>query len=845
MFAIHCCWFEPLENGVEQGQRAREGLLAGGDLATAGYTYHVTAFCLLDCAPALDGFVAEVEAGLAFVRRTGHERIGQWLDCYRWLAGVLRGESLAAEAVPADRYAGHPLALFFAHFTRAVAAAVFDDPVDLGRHSAAAMALLSAAPGVYQVAVARLLRGLALAGQARASHGDERGGLLAELDEVTGWLAARAAYAPDNFLHLLRLLEAERAWTVGDFRAAAHAFDGARREVGERERPWHRALIEERAGRFYLAYGLECAGYELLARARAGYLEWGASAKVAQLDWAYPPARATPGALDESAAVGERPDRHFTVTTGTIDLLGILSASQALSSETVIERLHARVAEVLGAMTGATGVQLLVWSEELQAWLLATSDREGGLVAGSGSEPPGTVPMSVLRYVQRTSEPLVAGDASRDDRFARDPYFAGVECCSLLALPILSRGTLQAVLVLENRLIRGAFSAGRLEAVKLIAGQLAVSLDNAQVYAEFRRVADEQAALRRVATLVARGVPAAEVFEAVAAEVGRLVAEADVTLVGRYDDAGSIEFVGGWSREGTPEFVGERVALGGENVATLVFDRNAPARVDVIPSVGCPIIVGGRTWGVIAASTRREARFPPHTKSVIADFTELVATAVLNAETQDQLTASRARLLTEGDAARRRVVRDLHDGAQQRLVHTVITLGLAQRAMSEGDDEAESLLAEALTHAQQANDALRELAHGILPAGLTHGGLRSAITEVVERLDLAVTVDLPPERFPAEIEASAYFIVAEALTNIVKHAHAQSAAVSALIDDGMLQIEVRDNGIGGADPGGHGLLGINDRATALGGQLGVESPAGGGTVLTTTLPISRGRPDTA
>jgi signal transduction histidine kinase len=115
----------------------------------------------------------------------------------------------------------------------------------------------------------------------------------------------------------------------------------------------------------------------------------------------------------------------------------------------------------------------------------------------------------------------------------------------------------------------------------------------------------------------------------------------------------------------------------------------------------------------------------------------------------------------------------------------------------------------------------------------------------VERLDLAVTVNLPPERFPAEIEASAYFIVAEALTNIVKHAHAQSAAVSALIDDGMLQVEVHDDGIGGADPSGHGLLGINDRATALGGQLSVENPAGGGTVLTATLPISRGPPDTA
>ena len=255
-------------------------------------------------------------------------------------------------------------------------------------------------------------------------------------------------------------------------------------------------------------------------------------------------------------------------------------------------------------------------------------------------------------------------------------------------------------------------------------------------------------------------------------------------------------------------------------------------------SVGCPIVVGGRTWGVIAASTRREARFPPNTESRIADFTELVATAVLNAESQHQLTASRARLLTEGDAARRRIVRDLHDGAQQRLVHSSITLGLAQRELDRDNGAAQALIAEAIGHVLRANEELRELAHGILPADLARGGLRGGIDAVVERLDLDVKVDLPPERFPAEIEASAYFIVAEALTNVVKHAHAESAAVSARIDAGMLQVEVRDDGIGGADPSGRGLVGVNDRVTALGGQFSVESPAGGGTVMTATLPIS-------
>ena len=379
---------------------------------------------------------------------------------------------------------------------------------------------------------------------------------------------------------------------------------------------------------------------------------------------------------------------------------------------------------------------------------------------------------------------------------------------------------------------------------------------------EFRRLAHEQAALRRVATLVARAGAPTEVFDAVAREVG-LQCDADVARMERFEPDGTVTTIAAWSRTGEVQLaVGERFTLEGTSIAALVAKTDRPARVDsfegasgpiarenralgIRSSVGCPIVVGGRTWGVIAASTRREARFPPNTESGIADFTELVATAVFNAESQHQLTASRARLLTEADAARRRIVRDLHDGAQQRLVHTSITLGLAQRELERDNGAVQALIAEALAHVQDANDEVRELAHGILPADLTRGGLRGAIDAVVERLDIAVKVDLPPERFPAEIEASAYFIVAEALTNIVKHAHAESAAVSALIDDGMLQVEVHDDGIGGADPSGRGLVGISDRATALGGQLSVESPAGGGTVLTARLPMAAGSTDAA
>jgi signal transduction histidine kinase len=195
--------------------------------------------------------------------------------------------------------------------------------------------------------------------------------------------------------------------------------------------------------------------------------------------------------------------------------------------------------------------------------------------------------------------------------------------------------------------------------------------------------------------------------------------------------------------------------------------------------------------------------------------------------------------VTAADDARRRVVRDLHDGAQQRLVHTIITLKLARRAFEEtdGDGETASLVGEALTQAERSQAELRELAHGILPPVLTRG-LRAGIQSIVERLDLPVIVEISDDRFPPEIEASAYFVVAEALTNVMKHAHAKSAKVVASVDDGGLHIEVRDDGTGGADPNGHGLVGMTDRLTALGGRLEVESPAEGGTLLSARLPLS-------
>jgi signal transduction histidine kinase len=218
-------------------------------------------------------------------------------------------------------------------------------------------------------------------------------------------------------------------------------------------------------------------------------------------------------------------------------------------------------------------------------------------------------------------------------------------------------------------------------------------------------------------------------------------------------------------------------------------------------------------------------------------FAELLDTAIANADSRDQLTASRARLVTAGDEARRQVVRDLHDGAQQGLVHTIVALKLAQRALRRQDGQVETIMAEALGHAEKSNEELRELAHGILPTVLTRGGLPGALRALTSRLQLPVDLDVAADRVQTDVEASAYFMVAEALTNVAKHAHAERAAVRTAVADGALRVEVADDGIGGADPSGHGLVGMADRVTALGGRLEIDSPPAGGTRIAASFPL--------
>jgi signal transduction histidine kinase len=335
-------------------------------------------------------------------------------------------------------------------------------------------------------------------------------------------------------------------------------------------------------------------------------------------------------------------------------------------------------------------VHLLLYSEGRHDWLLPTP--AGGATPIVGTGHAHELPTSVLRYVQRTGDPLVVPDATGDDRFARDPYFTDLDCCSLLAVPILSRGSPRAVLLLENRLLRGAFTTDRLDAVTLIAGQLAVTLDNAQLYAE--------------------------------------------------------------------------------------------------------------------------------------------------------LTTSRTRIVTAADHARQRIERDLHDGAQQRLVSLALRLRAAQAGAPPDSGELAGELDSLVSEVTSALDELRELARGIHPVVLVEGGLPAALETLALRSAVPVELNVAIEgRLPAQIEIAAYYAVSEALTNAAKHAAA--SAVQVQVDTvqaegaDLLRVEVRDDGRGGAAVAqGTGLLGLKDRAEALGGRIHLHSPPGSGTTLRLELPLT-------
>jgi signal transduction histidine kinase len=328
----------------------------------------------------------------------------------------------------------------------------------------------------------------------------------------------------------------------------------------------------------------------------------------------------------------------------------------------------------------------------------------------------------------------------------------------------------------------------------------------------------------------------------------------------RYETDGSVTGIAGWSRDVGRLVVGTRITLEGMSIAALVRQSGRPVRIDsfadasgpfaqearrlgIRSSVGCPIVVAGRLWGVIAASSRGEEPFPPDTESQIADFTELVATAIANAESRAELAASRARVVAASDETRRRIERDLHDGAQQRLVSLALSLRGAASAVPPNLHEVQAELAGVRSGLDGVLEDLREISRGIHPAILSEGGLGPALRTLARRSSVPVVLAVDAEqRLPERIEVAAYYVVSEALTNAAKHASASAVHVDVAMNGDELRLAIRDDGVGGADPArGSGLIGLKDRVEAMGGSIVVESVTGEGTSLTVELPVDASR----
>ncbi|MCW2705841.1 MAG: histidine kinase, partial [Blastococcus sp.] len=519
------------------------------------------------------------------------------------------------------------------------------------------------------------------------------------------------------------------------------------------------------------------------------------------------------------------------------------------------EEVFAAVTDEVGRVLSSEVTLLSRYDPDGAATVVGTWTRTGAVppIAVGGRFQLGGRDLHTLVF--RTRRPARIDDYSQASRVGVEmARTSGVR--SGVGVPISVAGRLWGVIGVTSALEQAlpADTETRLAGFTELVG---TALANAQTRVELRNFAEEQAALRRVATLVARAAPAEEVFASVTAEVGRVLS-VEFTVLSRYGRDGAATVLGAWTRTGAafPVPMGFQMGLGGRNVHTLVFESHRPARVDhygqdagpapaivlaagVRTSVGAPISVEGRLWGVMSVASTYESPLKADTESRLAAFTELVATAIANADAQAALAASRARIVAAADAARRRIERDLHDGVQQRLVSLALQIRAAQAAVPPAADELTALLDGLAADIDDVLDELREIARGLNPPALADGGLRPALKTLARRSAVPVRLDVGVDgRLPNPIELAAYYVIAEALTNAAKHAGASEVQVQVESGEGVLRVCVRDDGRGGADlTRGSGLVGLTDRVEAFGGHLTLESPLGAGTAVQVVLPL--------
>jgi GAF domain-containing protein len=517
------------------------------------------------------------------------------------------------------------------------------------------------------------------------------------------------------------------------------------------------------------------------------------------------------------------------------------------------QELFATVVEEVGRLLGTHLAGMARYDSDDTVNVLASW-------AAEGEHPlvPGPWPLDagdLASIIWRTGRPVRTDDyhgvPGRVAAFVRERLGIG----SSVGSPIVVEGRVWGALIVHSKQPGRPFPRDTESRLTGFTELVATAIANAESGAKVARLAQEQAALRRVATLVARGTPPEQVFAAVVAEAGRLLS-VEYAALGRYEPDGTSSIVAVWGRTGHLMPVGLRVDSGGKNVSSLVFETGRPVRIDGYPApswplddvgrdegfgsgVGTPVIVEGRLWGVMATHSALGQPLPEDTEARLRNFTELVATAIANAESRGELMASRTRIVAAADETRRRIERDLHDGTQQRLVSLGLELRAAQATVPPHLGEVDGALSRVADGLGSVFDELREISHGIHPAILSKGGLQPALNALRRRSVVPVELAVHAERrLPEPVEVAAYYVVSEALANAAKHAQASVVNVELDTDDAIFTLAIRDDGIGGADlSAGSGLVGLSDRIAALGGTLQVTSPAGHGTTLLIEIPL--------
>jgi GAF domain-containing protein len=537
------------------------------------------------------------------------------------------------------------------------------------------------------------------------------------------------------------------------------------------------------------------------------------------------------------------------------DQAALRRVATLVASGALPDQVFAAVAEEIRRLLGADNAGVCRFEPDGTAVIVVSGVGADpiNLPVGMRLELRDYLPAAIVWRTGRAAQVDQDGWSSISDPVAHDLRELGIR--SIAASPIIVEGRLWGVVTVMTK--RGPFPSDTAVRMADFTELVATAIANAQAEQDLRELADTQAALRRLATLVARGEPPEAVFAAATREALRHSGSGTARMI-RFEPDGTATLVANEGATQPDAKVGERWdGYPPDGLTATVWRTGQAARVDdygaieggeatlregIRSAVAVPIHVDGRLLGMIAVGP---GPLPPDLEQRMSEFTDLVATAVANAQNRAELITSRARIVTASDEARRRIERDLHDGTQQRLVSLGLTLRLAQSMVPAELPELETEISRVADELIGVVDDLREIARGIHPALLSEGGLGPALQTLTRRAAIAVELDVAAiGRLPEPIEVAAYYVVSEALTNATKHAHASRVRVTVEQRDDSLRLSIRDNGVGGADPlQGSGLVGLKDRIEALGGTLSLQSPTGAGTTLTCELPVSAGTDD--